>query len=125
MASSCASRIFLRSFLRKPREVFDAEGNRNILDRSLTLFDLLAIGVGGTVGSGVFVLTGTIAHSYAGPGVVFSWIIGGVCCILSALSYAELSCRMPSAGSTFVYVYCALGELPAVVAGMYQDLQLR
>ena len=110
-ARNCVARIFARALLRKPKHVFDAEAEEEILDRTLSLWDLLAIGVGGTVGSGVFVLTGLIAHSYAGPGVVFSWVIAGGCCIFSALSYAELSSRMPAAGSSYAYVYYSLGEL--------------
>lgn len=66
---------------------------------------------GGTVGSGVFVLTGLIAREYTGPGVVISWLIAGFGCCFSAMSYAELSCRIPSAGSSYAYVYVALGEL--------------
>jgi amino acid transporter len=65
---------------------------------------------GGTVGSGVFVLTGLIAREYTGPGVVISWLIAGFGCCFSAMSYAELSCRIPSAGSSYAYVYVALGE---------------
>ena len=66
--------------------------------------------VGGTVGSGVFVLTGLIAREYTGPGVVISWLIAGFGCCFSAMSYAELSCRIPSAGSSYAYVYVALGK---------------
>ena len=81
--ASCLS----RSFLRKSRKVFDAENSQKILERSLNFVDLLAIGVGGTVGSGVFILTGLIAHDMAGPGVVISWLVAGFCCTFSALSY--------------------------------------
>lgn len=66
---------------------------------------------GGTVGSGVFVLTGLVAREYTGPGVVISWLIAGFGCCFSAMSYAELSCRIPSAGSSYAYVYVALGVL--------------
>jgi amino acid transporter len=109
--------------LRKPKQVFDAENKKAILERSLSLFDLICVGVGGTVGSGVFVLTGIIAHSYAGPGCVISWLIAGICCMLSALSYAELSSRMTSAGSSYAYVYYSLGELPAVIAAWCLSLE--
>jgi APA family basic amino acid/polyamine antiporter len=87
--------------------------------RHLTLFDLVSIGVGGTIGSGIFVLNGLIAHSYAGPATFISWIISGFAALLSGCCYAELSGRIPSAGSSYAYAYVALGELPAfVVAGM-------
>jgi len=103
-------------FLKKPRSVCLAEEKEGKLERNLSLIDLLAIGIGGTVGSGVFVLTGLIARDYAGPGVVWSWLISGFGCCFSAMSYAEMSCRIPSAGSSYAYVYHALGELPAVLA---------
>ena len=94
-----------------------------MLEKTLSLWDLICIGVAGTVGSGVFVLTGMIAHEYSGPSVVISWIVAGVCCLFSAVSYAELSSRIPSAGSSYAYVYNALGELPAVVAAWCLTLE--
>jgi APA family basic amino acid/polyamine antiporter len=75
------------------------------------------------VGSGVFVLTGLIANEYAGPGVVWSWIIAGFGCAFSALSYAEMASRVPSAGSSYAYVYTTLGELPAVLAAWCLTLE--
>lgn len=102
---------------RKSLEVILTEESEADLDRSLTLTDLLAIGIGGTVGSGIFVTTGLIAHAYAGPGVVLSWLIGGVCCCISGLSYAEMSSRLPSAGSAYAYTYYTMGELPAFIVG--------
>ena len=56
-------------------------------------------------------LTGLIAREYTGPGVVISWLIAGFGCCFSAMSYAELSCRIPSAGSSYAYVYVALGNI--------------
>ncbi len=112
--ASCG-KIFLKAFKKKSLESFKSEHNDNLL-RNLTLFDLLCIGVGATVGSGVFVLTGFVANQYAGPAVVFSWLIAGLACCCSAMSYAELSCRIPSSGSAYSYVYLALGEWPAYLA---------
>lgn len=87
--------------------------------RHLTLFDLVSIGVGGTIGSGIFVLNGLIAHQYAGPATFLSWSISGMAALLSGCCYAELSGRIPSAGSSYAYAFVALGELPAfVTAGM-------
>lgn len=74
-------KLMSKAFLRKPKHVCIAEQVTDKLERTMTLFDLLCIGVGGTVGSGVFVLTGLIANEYAGPGVVWSWVIAGICCI--------------------------------------------
>lgn len=87
------------------------------------LFDLLCIGVGATVGSGVFVLTGLVARVYSGPGVIFSWVIAGIACCFSAMSYAELSGRMPSPGSAYTFVYSTLGELPAYITGWCLTLE--
>lgn len=93
------------------------------LERSMSLFDLICIGVGATVGSGVFVLSGFVAHEYAGPGVVLSWLIGGLACTTSAVSFAELTCRMPSSGSSYTYVYATLGEWPAFIAAWCLTLE--
>ena len=110
------SKLRRRAFLKKPLSVCIAEEKEEKLERNLSLIDLLAIGIGGTVGSGVFVLAGLIAHDYAGPGVVWSWLIAGFGCFFSAMSYAEMSCRVPSAGSSYAYVFHDLGELPAIIA---------
>ncbi len=93
------------------------------LERHLTLFDLVSIGVGGTVGSGIFVLCGFIAHNYAGPATCISWAIAGLAAVLSGLCYGELACHMPSAGSSYVYVYVSMGELPAVMIGACLTLE--
>jgi amino acid transporter len=86
------------------------------LERHLSLVDLVAIGLGGTIGSGFFVLAGLVAHEYAGPATTLSWFISGVAACVSGCCYAELSGRIPLAGSAYAYTYVALGELPAVLA---------
>jgi amino acid transporter len=93
----------------------DDSGNHK-LRRSMSLFDLLMFGIGGSIGSGVFVLNGLIAHSYAGPGAILSFLIAGLSCLFSAGSYGELSSRIPSAGSSYAYSYETLGEYAAVLA---------
>ncbi len=115
-------RCFRITFLKKPLSIsYDQSSEK--LERHLSLFDLICIGVGGTVGSGVFVLTGLIANGYAGPGVILSWLIAGVCSLFSALSYAELSCLLPSSGSAYTYVYHTIGELPAIIAAWCVSLE--
>ncbi|GMF58407.1 unnamed protein product [Phytophthora fragariaefolia] len=91
--------------------------------RTLGLFDLVMMGIGGTVGSGVFATAGLIASSYAGPAATLSWLLAGGGCLLSALSFMELACLIPSAGSTYAYAYHALGELPALLAGFLLTLE--
>ncbi|DAZ99714.1 TPA: hypothetical protein N0F65_000892 [Lagenidium giganteum] len=98
-------------------------GHEDDLERTLGLFDLIMIGIGGTVGPGVFATAGLIASVYAGPAAVLSWMIAGIGCILSGLSFMELSCLIPSAGSTYAYAYHALGELPAMFAGFLLTLE--
>jgi len=108
----------------------DHSGSRNLQHhnhphppRHLTLFDLVSIGVGGTIGSGIFVLNGLIANSYAGPATFLSWTISGFAALLSGCCYAELSGRIPTAGSSYAYAFVALGELPAFVTACMLTLE--
>lgn len=102
----------------------DHDGNElREMERTLGLFDLIMIGIGGTVGSGVFATAGLIASAYAGPAAVLSWLIAGAGCILSGFSFMELSCLIPSTGSTYAYAYHSLGELPAMFAGFLLTLE--
>src|SRR5262245_57560337 len=73
------------------------------LSRTLTVFDLIFMGIGGIIGSGIFVLTGIVAAVHAGPGIVFSYIIAGFACGFSALSYAELAASLGGCGSAYGY----------------------
>jgi APA family basic amino acid/polyamine antiporter len=92
------------------------------LPRSYTLFDLICVGVGGTVGSGVFVLTGLIAREN-GPATPLCFFIGGIACTFSAASYAELSAKIPSTGSGYAYVRATLGEFPSFMAAALLTLE--
>mgnify|MGYP001051945412 CR=1 FL=1 len=65
-----------------------------------------------------------IAAQYAGPAVVLSWVLAGIGCVFSGLSYAEMSARVPSAGSSYAYTFFAMGELPAVIAGWCVALEV-
>lgn len=91
--------------------------------RHLSLFDLVSIGVGGTIGSGIFVLNGLIANSYAGPATFLSWIVSGFAALLSGCCYAELSGRIPCEGSSYAYAFVALGELPAYITAFMLTLE--
>lgn len=93
------------------------------LERHLTLLDLIAIGVGGTVGSGLFVLTGLVARQYAGPATTLSWCLSGVTACLSGCCYAECAARISLAGSAYSFTYVALGEVFAVVAAACLSLE--
>ncbi|WP_330336512.1 amino acid permease [Streptomyces sp. NBC_00557] len=94
---------------RKPIEDTEVgEGTR--LDRSLGLWQLTAIGVGGIIGAGIFTLAGTVANGTAGPAVLVSFLIAGVASACAALSYAEFAGLIPKAGSAYTYGYAVLGE---------------
>ncbi|WP_329190247.1 amino acid permease [Actinacidiphila glaucinigra] len=97
---------------RKPIENIDEpEVQGAQLERSLGLWQLTAIGVGGIIGAGIFALAGTVASGTAGPAVVVSFLIAGVASAAAALSYAEFAGMIPRAGSAYTYGYVVLGEL--------------
>lgn len=110
-------------FLRKPLWAIKDLPSEATLERHLTLFDLISIGIGSTVGSGVFVLCGLVARDDAGPSTFVCWIISGICASFSGLCYAELSGKFAVAGSSYSYVYVSMGELPAVIAGACLTLE--
>ncbi|MGW1028764.1 amino acid permease [Streptomyces sp. NPDC002577] len=80
------------------------------LTRTLGLWQLTAIGVGGIIGAGIFTLAGTVANGTAGPAVVLSFLIAGVASAAAAFSYAEFAGLIPRAGSAYTYGYAVLGE---------------
>ncbi|KAF0719669.1 Aste57867_883 [Aphanomyces stellatus] len=110
-------------FRTKPIDVIYAEERKEELPRELGLWDLIAIGIGGTVGSGIFSTAGSIISGQAGPSAFVSWAIAGVVSILSGLAYMEMSSLVPSSGSTYAYSYHILGELPAYVAAWLLTLE--
>ncbi|KAJ1523702.1 hypothetical protein ONE63_001536 [Megalurothrips usitatus] len=87
------------------------------LARVLNLVDLTMLGVGATLGLGVYVLTGKVAHGEAGPAVLLSFIIASVASLFAGLCYCEFAARVPKAGSAYVYAYVAVGEVVAFVIG--------
>jgi cationic amino acid transporter 1 len=80
------------------------------LARRLRVLDLISIGVGSTLGAGVYVLVGTVARERAGPALTLSFLIAGIAAALAALCYAELSSRLPCAGSAYHYAYTCVSE---------------
>src|SRR3954471_1070722 len=93
------------------------EGQPRPLRRTLTALNLVALGVGGIVGAGIFVLTGHAAAANAGPAVVLSFALGAVACAFAGLCYAEMSSTVPISGSAYTYAYATLGELVAWIIG--------
>ena len=91
-------------------------GDRN-LRRVLGPTQLIMLGVGAIIGTGIFVLTGQAAGANAGPAIVVSMIIAGVTSVLAALCYSEFAATVPVAGSAYTYAYATLGEFIAWVIG--------
>jgi basic amino acid/polyamine antiporter, APA family len=94
-----------------------ADGEVRALKRTLSALNLVALGVGGIIGAGIFVLTGHAAASNAGPAVALSFLIGAVACAFAGLCYAEMSSTVPISGSAYTYAYATLGELVAWIIG--------
>jgi APA family basic amino acid/polyamine antiporter len=93
------------------------------LKRCLNKFSLVSYGLGGTIGVGVFVLTGHAIEALAGPAAVISYVFAGVACVFSALCYAEFSARIPAAGSAYTFAYAAIGEFVAWIVGWNLTLE--
>src|SRR5438094_7639834 len=89
----------------------------NRLKRALGATNLTALGIGAIIGTGIFVLTGTVAAVNAGPAVVLSFVLAGVASIFAALCYSEFASLVPMAGSAYTYGYATLGELFAWIIG--------
>jgi len=105
-------------FLRKDISALQAEvGSDQSLKRALGPINLVALGIGAIIGAGIFVLTGQAAANYAGPAIVYSFILAGTACALAGLCYAEFSAMIPIAGSAYTYGYATLGELLAWIIG--------
>jgi len=101
----------------KSVEYMVSQGEESELKRELNYWDLTFIGIGGIIGTGIFVLSGVAAALYAGPAVVVSFIVAGIASGFAALSYAELASMIPIAGSAYTYSYATMGELVAWIIG--------
>ena len=93
----------------------EADGHQ--LAKTLGPVSITAMGIGAIIGAGIFVLTGTAAAHYAGPGIMLSFILGGIACAFVGLCYAELAALIPVSGSSYTYTYATLGELFAWIIG--------
>ena len=98
-------------------ELQDAARQQIAFRRVLNLWQLIGIGLGGLIGVGIFVLTGVVAATQAGPGVALSFLIAGIASGCAALSYAEFASLIPVAGSAYTYAYAVLGEGAAWIIG--------
>jgi len=93
------------------------ESEGHTLRRALGALNLTTLGIGAIIGAGIFVLTGTAAAQYAGPGIVISFIVSGLGCLFAGLCYSEFASMIPVAGSAYTYAYATLGEFVAWIIG--------
>src|SRR5688572_14817190 len=94
----------------------EAENDQS-LRRALGPGNLVLLGIGAIIGAGIFVLTGKAAANFAGPAIVFSFILAGLACVFAGLCYAEFAAMIPIAGSAYTYSYATLGEFFAWIIG--------
>jgi APA family basic amino acid/polyamine antiporter len=87
------------------------------LKRALGPYNLTALGIGAIIGAGIFVLTGQAAAKYAGPAIVYSFILAGIACAFAGLCYSEFAAMIPISGSAYTYGYATMGELIAWIIG--------
>src|SRR4030095_3759585 len=87
------------------------------LNRTLTARQLVLLGIGAIIGTGIFVLTGTVAANQAGPALMLSFIVAGIGCAFAGLCYAEFAAMVPVSGSAYSYSYATLGEFIAWFVG--------
>ncbi|KAG8060031.1 hypothetical protein GUJ93_ZPchr0002g24044 [Zizania palustris] len=109
LSDLCAAALRRKPFSSHAAHAASGEG----LVRQLGVFDLVLLGIGASIGAGIFVITGTVARD-AGPGVTISFVLAGAACVLNALCYAELASRFPAVvGGAYLYTYAAFNELTA------------
>eukprot|EP01114_Cavostelium_apophysatum_P013213 TRINITY_DN3144_c0_g2_i1.p1 TRINITY_DN3144_c0_g2~~TRINITY_DN3144_c0_g2_i1.p1 ORF type:complete len:580 (+),score=112.20 TRINITY_DN3144_c0_g2_i1:194-1933(+) len=101
----------------------ETEGKKNTLKKELNVWDLMAYGLASTLGSGILVTVGQVAHNVTGPSVVYSFLFAGFASFLSALCYSEFAARIPLSGSAYSFAYISLGEVVAWFVGWNLTLE--
>src|SRR5438552_11028790 len=94
-----------------------AETGEHSLRRALGPTNLITLGIGAIIGTGIFVLTGTASANHAGPAIILSFVLAALACVFAGLCYAEFASMIPVAGSAYTYGYATLGEFVAWIIG--------